>query len=237
MSKSPPPEKAARAVELYEAGNSMAEIRRQTGLAVPTIRKILGAGGVVRRPHRVPDDVRENIISLHIGGYTSGAIERETGITDTTILKILRESGVYRRPPGVVEPADLKALPLEAIAHRNQVGRESLHKLAEEFGVSYAGLRKRLIADDLIPPQQRSRTGIGPFEFVQAWQESASVEEVCDRLGVSHKYAWARATYFRQRGVPLKRFAHGGAMPWDDIAAFAALFNEEGGEDDREARP
>lgn len=221
----------SRILVAYNAGQPLKEIARQAGVSEPTLNKILRDAGVAPRPtqrpnRRTPDDVRETLVSLHLAGYTAEAVARETGVPRATVLNILKASGVYRRPPSAAVPGALQELPLVEIADRVNRG-ESIYALSREFGVTFSGLRKRLEKDGLIPPQPRRRGAISPFEFVQAWQESSSLDEVCDRLGVGKKYAYSRAVRYRRQGVPLKLFAHGRALSWGDLADFAALFGDE----------
>jgi transposase len=221
-------DQAAQVVTAYQAGESMAEINRLTGLAIQTIRRILAANGVEQRPYHTQEEMRLTIIELHLAGYNATGIARETGVTRQTVLNILKASNVYRRPPNAPRPFALRELPLVEIADRINAG-ETVYTLAKEFGVTFGGLRKRLEKDGLIPPQPRrtAKTGISPFEFIQAWQESSSLDEVCDRLGVSKKYVAARANAYRRQGVPLKEYGYGRSLDWRDLAEFAALFNDD----------
>lgn len=45
-------------------------------------------------------------------------------------------------------------------------------------------------------------------EFVRIWQEASSVEEVANRLGIEEGSARARATLYRRRGIPLKKYLY-----------------------------
>lgn len=46
-------------------------------------------------------------------------------------------------------------------------------------------------------------------EFVSIWQESSSAKEAAQRMGdgISYDAVRARASFYRRRGIPLKRFA------------------------------
>lgn len=59
------------------------------------------------------------------------------------------------------------------------------------------------------------------MEFIQTWQESATLAEAAQRLDTTAELASARATRYRAKGVPLKRFDV--ALPWESLAEFAAL--------------
>jgi hypothetical protein len=60
-----------------------------------------------------------------------------------------------------------------------------------------------------------------PEEFVRAWQTSKIIKEVCERTGLSKIQASNRASYYRKKGIPLKKFSRG----WEnlDIPALTAL--------------
>ena len=47
-------------------------------------------------------------------------------------------------------------------------------------------------------------------EFIEAWETSDSVQNVCDKLDISKQNAYARATKYRSDGVPLQKFVGGG---------------------------
>jgi hypothetical protein len=43
-------------------------------------------------------------------------------------------------------------------------------------------------------------------EFIRVWQASSSVKEVCDHFNATYVSVCCRATYFRKKGAPLKKF-------------------------------
>ena len=55
-----------------------------------------------------------------------------------------------------------------------------------------------------------ARGRIGFEEFIEAWETSDSVQNVCDKLDISKQNAYARATKYRSDGVPLQKFVGGG---------------------------
>ena len=61
--------------------------------------------------------------------------------------------------------------------------------------------------------------------FIEAWETSGSVAEVCQKLGMEKPNAYARATKYRGEGIPLKKFPGGGgrtAIPREDKLAILA---------------
>jgi|MDSZ01.3.fsa_nt_gb transposase len=51
---------------------------------------------------------------------------------------------------------------------------------------------------------------IGFEEFINCWESSETVDDVCGTLGMDKQNAYARAAKYRQDGIPLKKFAGGG---------------------------
>lgn len=51
---------------------------------------------------------------------------------------------------------------------------------------------------------------IGFEDFLNGWETSESVDEVCQKLGMKKENAYARAAKYRSEGIPLKKFAGGG---------------------------
>lgn len=66
---------------------------------------------------------------------------------------------------------------------------------------------------------------IDPRRFVTTWQESESIEEVAQKLGVGVKTVYARALNYRKKGVTLKRFPkqrRTSTVNWDELKELAA---------------
>lgn len=62
---------------------------------------------------------------------------------------------------------------------------------------------------------------VSPEKFVTTWQQSGSVQEVCDKLEMRRSAVWARAYNYRSKGIPLKFMAvH---RPQLDVKALTAL--------------
>ncbi len=73
-------------------------------------------------------------------------------------------------------------------------------------------------------------------KFILAWQSSDSPSEVCKAVGLedtvpNRKYLSARASYFRTKGVALKKFETGRGRPPLDWAMLAELAKAQGGEE------
>ena len=45
-------------------------------------------------------------------------------------------------------------------------------------------------------------------EFIVAWQQSATMQEVCDKLDLKYINAYTRARRIVKLGVPLKKLTH-----------------------------
>jgi len=54
------------------------------------------------------------------------------------------------------------------------------------------------------------KTRIGFEEFVNVWESSESVDEVCESLGMKKANAYARAAKYRSENIPLKKYTGGG---------------------------
>ena len=66
--------------------------------------------------------------------------------------------------------------------------------------------------------RQPSKGDFTPIEFIEAWQESKNKEEVCAKLDIPFNKRnkirlGSRATAYRKKGVPLKKFPRGNWSP------------------------
>lgn len=57
-------------------------------------------------------------------------------------------------------------------------------------------------------------------EFVKTWQAAKSLDEVAEKLESENASVSTRASYYRKKGVPLKKFREGGQL---DVAALKKL--------------
>jgi len=75
-----------------------------------------------------------------------------------------------------------------------------------------------------------ANSAVDPKAFVEAWQHSATVDEVADKLKVDKSTVQRRAHYFRKRGVPLKAMSAAGQykIDWAELAEFAEQQLPEG---------
>lgn len=48
-----------------------------------------------------------------------------------------------------------------------------------------------------------------PEDFIRAWQTSENAAEAAEKIGITEPNARTRATNYRKRGIPLKRFPGG----------------------------
>ncbi len=101
---------------------------------------------------------------------------------------------------------------------------DNVNEVADKLGMSKLGasvkashLRKEGV------PLKKFRTGIGsdPDEFIRIWNESTSLEDAAERLGVQKTSASMRASHLRKMGHPVKRFQRGRKIR--DISALAEL--------------
>lgn len=54
---------------------------------------------------------------------------------------------------------------------------------------------------------RKQRTKVAAHQFIEAWQTSKSIAEVCRDLRLSYNTVYQRARVYRQKGVELQRFA------------------------------
>jgi len=66
-----------------------------------------------------------------------------------------------------------------------------------------------------------------PKQFVKAWQESSSLKEVAEKLGMKPTTANSRASFYRSKGIPLKKMRGGRFVDWDELKQFARECLEE----------
>lgn len=57
---------------------------------------------------------------------------------------------------------------------------------------------------------EETKARIGFEEFVNVWESSDSVGEVCEALGMKKANAYARAAKYRSENIPLKKYTGGG---------------------------
>lgn len=64
---------------------------------------------------------------------------------------------------------------------------------------------------------------ITAVDFVTIWQKSPTLDEVCEKTGMSRITACARATRYRKAGIPLKKQTrqHRPTLDVDGLASLA----------------
>jgi hypothetical protein len=101
---------------------------------------------------------------------------------------------------------------------------ESVNEVADKMSMSKLGasvkashLRKAGV------PLKKFRTGTGsePNEFIDIWNDSATLEEAAERLGIQKSSASMRASHLRKMGHPVKRFQRGRKVR--DLASLADI--------------
>lgn len=65
--------------------------------------------------------------------------------------------------------------------------------------------------------------------FIRTWQDSMTAEEAADRLGITPKQATARASHYRNHGIPLQKMPRGGTRgrPRLDVARLSRIARGE----------
>jgi biotin operon repressor len=67
-----------------------------------------------------------------------------------------------------------------------------------------------------------------PEEFITTWQQSEGSQEVADTFGCSSKAVSLRASQYRKRGVPLKKFPRGHRLDWAALTNLAEKLGKNG---------
>jgi hypothetical protein len=74
----------------------------------------------------------------------------------------------------------------------------------------------------------RQNYEVSAEEFVRAWQQSSSVDEVAEKLGMPKPIVLARASTYRQKGVKLKAVKRGAkGLDVDTLNAIIDELNRE----------
>ena len=68
---------------------------------------------------------------------------------------------------------------------------------------------------------------VTPEEFIQAWQSSATLDEVKEKTGMPRANCHTRATYYRTKGIPLKAIVRTRKIDWVALADLAAHAQEQ----------
>ena len=172
----------------------------------------------------ISDQERQHIVELYKSGVSRQDIGIKMDLSPPTIRKILSEEGY---PP-------------KQISRNDGIGRRTKAKIVEMYNLGYSslkiaealGISKRSVLNvikESVDKIERTHKGtVGPEEFIATWQTSLTIDEVAKRLGITVQMAYARASQYRAKGVPLKRYKFGGAYDWDDLAALAETFDDEG---------
>lgn len=92
-----------------------------------------------------------------------------------------------------------------------------------------------MVDDTNVSDEESTPTRAKPVDaktFIQVYQTSGSVAEVCERTGLQAHTVTQRASVYRtKRGIPLKKMpssAMGGArQDWDELAELAKSLREE----------
>jgi transposase len=187
----------------------------------------------------------DRAVTLFQEGNTPTAIAKELGWDPKTVRKYLRQRQVL--PPGRKAPnrpniAD-RVEPFLPLIHERYTQGELIADLAKEYKIArsylYELLQKHDYAIKSIAEENRSvsrlhianRYGVGPFEFIDAWQTSNSVDEVAQRLNMPKKTVCSRAGNYRRRGIELQ-LMNVSKYDWTELREFAELFLHEDTDND-----
>lgn len=70
---------------------------------------------------------------------------------------------------------------------------------------------------------------VTPKEFIKAWEESESLNEVAGKVGLTYWGVNARACYYRKKGIKLKRLTGKNGRPGLDTVGLNAYIDSLNG--------
>ena len=172
---------------------------------------------------------RKRILDMFDSGITRQDIQIQTGISQPTIRKVLSEAG---HPPREINtPHRLTEAQKQQIVdlHNSGIGYTAI---ARNMSVSTRTVLN-VIKERVDGIVSKTQSPITPYQFIKAWQESRTADEVAIQLGMTVQQVLQRAYNYRAKGVTLKSHTVGGKRyDWSELAEFAALFEDSIGHDD-----
>jgi transposase-like protein len=97
---------------------------------------------------------------------------------------------------------------------------ETVSHLADEIGVAAATIRSWCQVAQ-IPTTATDTRRTNAEQFVRIWQRAESILEVSMTTGADIATCRQRASHYRAKGVPLKKFAQSRAFDWGRLAKIA----------------
>lgn len=187
---------------------------------------------------------KADIKLLYRRGYKIPAIAKKYNIDPKTVRRYLgslydpakdaKGQRIQQNTPLLRE----KIVPhLAGIYARLQAG-ETLRSMESEFGVSDSYIEELLRINDYpLPthPKRKLRYDVGNHLFIEAWQTSDYITEVCEKTGMPYTAVMGRAGNLKSRGIPLKLMKRefSWRMNLDELREFAEMFlpqEDEGGQ-------
>lgn len=205
-------------IDLFDEGAEYSEIREATGAKQPTIYRVLKASGRRRKTMTyISDETRQDIVTLRQEGKPHREIAESTGLHRVTVGKKLRKAG-YKTEMKQVTADVIKTI----VELRSK--NFSYAAISKRVGFSSNAIMYALIdhANEIVMITASGRPQVSPEEFIVAWQESSSLQEVSLRLGMRAAAVYARARNYRERGISLKTYKHA-RYQWEDVARFAEM--------------
>lgn len=175
------------------------------------------------------DKERDEAIRLWNEGFSAYKIGKLLERDAKTVRKLLGahyDPKKYAQGKHGAPKRDALVPRLAEIYARYQNG-ETLKSMEDEFGASDAYLEELLKRHgyELKDKGWHTRSPIGPFEFVEVWQTSETIDEVVVRLKILNRNSvQMRATKYRKEGVPLKDMFPNRKLDYEELATFAELF-------------
>ncbi len=137
-------ETISQMIEMREAGNSYSQIGRELGFNPNIVSYCINRGIRPDKPTRVSkhlDDVPKWIVAYE-NGLSCAVIGELFGVSDQTVYQHLKKNGVQMRPRGSSGRLNGHQTMEMIASYRNNL--VSASKLADEYGVGYATVRRRI---------------------------------------------------------------------------------------------
>lgn len=132
-------------IEGFKAGEPIAEWSARFGVHRTTLDNLIKRLELTREgPDAVPQSVRDEIAASYRAGETLAVIGRRYGFSQNKVQRVLVAEREPTRPRGP-RGSSLSAEQLVEVVQRYEAG-ESIGALAASNSVSYACVRKRLLA-------------------------------------------------------------------------------------------
>jgi len=132
-------------VEGYERGEPIADLATKLNVHRTTLDNLVRRLELTREdPDAVPPAVKDAIVTSYLAGETLAVIGTRHGFSANKVQRLLVAAGESTRPRGP-RGSSLSAGQLAEVTQKYEAG-ESIGALAESYSVSYAHVRRQLIA-------------------------------------------------------------------------------------------